>query len=169
MCRGGGRGAGRGRCSRSPPTWARSLGAGPKLPPEPPTCPRCHGNDSAHVDEEEREERRGEARRHHDRLPRTRTGGGPHPQAGRAPGPVQRGPVPTLSACLPLLVPSADDLGCRCGSAPPPLQGVLGKWALRLPQDPPPGPLGKLGLVPGAEGIRARPTSAFSHYFSKGK
>lgn len=50
---------GRGRCSRSPPTWVLSLGVGPKQPPEPPTCPRCHGNDSAHVDEEEREERRG--------------------------------------------------------------------------------------------------------------
>lgn len=25
------------------------------------------------------------------------------------------------------------------------------------------------GLVPGAEGMRARPTSPFSHYFSKGK
>lgn len=49
-----------GDCSLSLPTWAVSLGVGPKQPPEPPTCPRCHGNDSAHVDEEEREEKRGE-------------------------------------------------------------------------------------------------------------
>lgn len=53
-------GLGAWRCSRSPPTWAVSMGVGPKQPPEPPTCPRCHGNDSAHVDEEEREEKRGE-------------------------------------------------------------------------------------------------------------
>lgn len=53
-------GPGRGRCSRSPPTWAPSVGVGTKQPPEPPTCPRCHGNDSAHVDDGEREERRGD-------------------------------------------------------------------------------------------------------------
>lgn len=41
---------GRGRRS---PHLGSGLGAGLKLPPEPPTCPRCHGNDSAHVDAEE--------------------------------------------------------------------------------------------------------------------
>lgn len=112
----GGRGAGRGRCSHSPPTWARSLGAGPKLPPEPPTCPRCHGNDSAHVDEEEREERRGEEASRP--AAEDKDGRGPTPAGGQGPRAGAAGPVPTPSACLPLLVPSADDLGCRCGSAP---------------------------------------------------
>lgn len=80
-------------CSLSLPTWAVSLGVGPKQPPEPPTCPRCHGNDSAHVDEEEREEKRGEVSRCEDgrgllRVPYARV---PTPQLGPALTPISPG------------------------------------------------------------------------------
>lgn len=72
---------------------------------------------------------------------------------------------PGYKMCLPLSGLSNDDLGLFCvdlgwGS------GGRGVFAhARFSMSPHP----NRGVVPGAEGMRARPTSPFSHYFSKGK
>lgn len=61
--------------------------------------------------------------------------------------------------------PEYDDLGLLClGPA-----GFWGRWGFSMCRPLLLSPPGKSWMVPGAEGTRARPTSPFPHYFSKGK
>lgn len=122
---------------------------------------------------------RREERRHHDR--RENGGGGssescvlepPPLQLGQTLAPFTPGPPGHGGACAPVLAqsvhvlgcPEYDDLGLLCWGP----RQVLMKMGLCMCR-PLLSPPCKSGMVPGAEGMRARPTSPFSHYFSKGK
>lgn len=61
--------------------------------------------------------------------------------------------------------PEYDDLGLLCWEP----WRVLGKWGFGMGRPLLLFPPYKSGMVPGAEGMTARPTSPFFHYFSKGK
>lgn len=68
------------------------------------------------------------------------------------------------SVCV-LGCPEYDDLGLLClGPAE-----FWGRWGFSVCRPLLLSPPGKSWMVPGAEGMRARPTSPFPHYFSKGK
>lgn len=70
-----------------------------------------------------------------------------------------------LRVCMSLGVLSMMTLA-SCAGGP---GGSWGKWGFGTCRPFLLSPPCKSGMVPGAEGMRARPTSPFSHYFSKGK
>lgn len=88
-----------------------------------------------------------------------------HPRAPRAGWGLSASPGLRARMSLGVLS-NADDLGLLCWG--PPRAASWGRWGCGMCRSLLSPPC-KSGMVPGAEGMRARPTSPFSHYFSKGK